>query len=217
MPVCICPECSKSHKIPAKNLGLKGRCTQCKFIFDLIEQPEASEPKLEPVFTLPDPPSPPANFEPDTFSLRLPESSPPVPPAVPPDDFETEPQETPDDDWLSGLEDAEDPSQRKSPLTGKRGNETAALPTRGALAIFATVYRIIGLLIIVGLGILLLFGFVVAATKGPGHAIAFLMGTLPIMAGAGFAALASIATAELIRMAIGVEARLYEISKKLSQ
>lgn len=216
MPICICPECSKPHKIPVKNLGLKGRCTQCRAIFTLIEHQDAPRPVAAPVFVPPPQPVPdpePA-FEPDTFSLRHPE--PPAPPAVP---KPPEPEEPAEDAWMDEIDfnDEDDaPGPSKGRKSGPRG-EVASLPRRPALTIIATVYTVVGglfLLIAIGTCIMGVMALIRADTPQQGAIAATFVATLvPVFAGCIVTAVSCIAFGEVIHWGIAIESRLHEISK----
>lgn len=218
MPICICPECSKPHKIPAKNLGLKGRCTQCRAIFSLVENKPEPSPAPTPEFVPPPPPEPDPEpeFEADTFSLRLPE--PPAPPVLP---QPSEPKEA-SDAWMDDLDFDEDdaPDASKGRKPGPRG-EVASLPKRPALTIVATVYTVVGcffLLIAVGTCVVGVLALSRAVTpQQSAMAATFVASLIPVFVACVMGAVSCIAFGEAIHWGIAIEARLHEISKNVSR
>ena len=81
MPRCVCPHCSHSHKVPAKNLGMKGRCKSCHAIFSLVAELEEIETRPTPdaeLQSLPEAPEPEPepeeqSEEPEAVALEQPE------------------------------------------------------------------------------------------------------------------------------------------------
>lgn len=238
MPICICPQCSKSHKIPAKNLGLKGRCTGCKAIFDLVEH---SEPPVEtpppappvevkiqpgpispPLFSIPDDAEPTAAPQSETFSLRMPVAPPPPPPQR-----ELPAESVIDDEWGDIEEEAfeDDESPPALPGKGKIGKpargDVAPLRSRPALTIIATVYTVVGVLFLI-VAIAVFVGGVVALMQGgtprdKAVSASFVATLIPVFVGSLLTAVFCIACGEVIRWGIAIEARLHEISKHLSR
>lgn len=207
MPVCICPECEKPHKIPAKNLGLKGRCTQCRAIFELIEQqPAPAAPPPPPVVVPPVPDAGPDDF--DTFSLRLPDP----PAAAAPEPISEEVSSDDEFDWSEEIE--EDRDETHQQRVGKTGGRVAVepLPRRIAFEIIARWIWFIAVFELVCSAACIVLGLMAIA----GQSRAW-----PVLIGSGVSGLVSgviiLGMSEALSMARAVEQRLYEISKNVSR
>jgi len=205
MPVCICPQCSKSHKIPAKNLGLKGRCTECKHVFLLVEDaPAAVEP---PCIAQPAPADEIASMSwPDAFSIPA-----VAPPPAP------EPEASEGDSEFDWEESPDGTTEEASNIPTHRVAFVAKLENRPALIAISNVFRILGILCFVGA--LLVFGaclFSLAMTKMNAWIGVVILFT-PSVLGCIFSGVMMFAARELIQMARSVEERLHEISKNVSR
>lgn len=211
MPQCICPKCLKSHSIPTKNLGLMGRCTQCKNIFRLEIEPK-SLPTLPPTTLVRDEPDAYATVPSSWQETVVREKSSLI--DVPKLQEENQGNE------FDELEDAQE-EPRSMPPTGTLNRRTvnvASLPERPALLALATVYRVSGLILIAVAVFVLcagMYGFwnPEARSSMP----AFILFFVPSSIGCTVFAIIAFATREMILLARSVEERLHEISRNISR
>lgn len=160
MPVCICPECSRSHKVPEKILGTKARCVHCGTVFRLNDSSGESQ-----------------QAERSSHGL----------------------------DELAEI------------ATTARAKPVADLASRPALSFFARVYTFIGWMTLAGsIAVALTVTAFVIADDLRALPVAWTL-LLPGCAASILCAIGLIASGELIRLAIGVETRLHEISRNASR